>query len=256
MNGKSGLIEKDSFLESSSTLILGFVELASKRIVENTLRIGIIELQYLPPDLKKILKVHKANSICSKSEAFFDNFLNHLDESYVTVSYSWLESYLSLVEEVLYLNDPRSLGDNIQIKLGKILETESITKLIHDAIKKRLKEKSSWGLKNRINDLKDSYSINFETKDQALDFLSNTRNELVHNKKYGDFTVIGGKISYEHRHNVSKPIIAKEYLDGVLGLIVELFFVTSKKLEIDNRNKKFKQIAILCNGIKDVFKES
>lgn len=66
----------------------------------------------------------------------FGVLTSHLDESYVTLSYSWMETYLAVVEEALYLNDPRSLGDNIQVKLGKILETDSIAELVHDAAKK------------------------------------------------------------------------------------------------------------------------
>jgi len=255
MEKNSSFIEKDIFLESSETLLICFVELATRKLVDADLRIGVSALQALPNAAKSVLRIHNANAISEMTSEKFKILTSHLDESYITLSYSWLETYLSVVEEVLYLHDPRSLGDNIQIKLGKILGTESVVELIHDAVKKRLKEKSSWGLRNRVSDLKETYDIKITHSDTEIDFISKTRNDLVHDKKIGDFAVSEGKIKYKYRNHSRRKINANFYLDAVLNLTIDLFCETSKRLNIDRRNKKYKHLEQVCDSFRKAFKD-
>ena len=253
-NKNSGLIEKNIFLDSSITLIIAFAELASRRLVDAELRRGVKELQSLPQAAKLVLRSHNAFVISEMSEAKFEVLAEHLNESYITLSYSWLETYLSIVEEALYLHDPRSLGDNIQIKLGKILETDSVATLVHDAVKKRLKEKSGWGLKSRVSDLRETYELKMLQSDEELDFISKTRNDLVHDKKVGDFAASAGKIKYKPRSAARIKTNADKYLDVTLGLTIDLFCEASKKLRIDKRNEKYKQIEKVCDAFRNAFK--
>lgn len=256
MNKKAELIEKNVFLQSSTTLIIGFAELGSRKLVDSVIRRGVKEIQSLPKSIKEILRLHNATGISTMTDGAFKIITSHLDESYITLSYSWLETYLFIVEEALYLHDPRSLGDNIQIKLGKILETDSVAELVHDAVKKRLKEKSSWGLKNRIADLKDIYKLNIPQDNKILEYISRTRNDLVHDKNPGEFTVTAGKVKYTNRRKNQETIDTNDYLDKVFNLTIDLFSETSRKLKIDRRSATYRSLEDACEKFRHVFKKS
>lgn len=252
--GETRLIEKSAFIESSSTLIVALAELGARMLVDIMLRRNVKEVMDLPESAKNVLKSHGAAGIAKMTPSGFGVLTSHLDESYVTLSYSWLETYLSIVEETLYLHDPRSLGDNIQIKLGKILETESVAELVHDAVKKRLKEKSAWGLKNRISELKEVYGLKIPQSNDELDEISRIRNDLVHNKKIGDFKVTDGRITYVQRDKMRETIVTEDYLHKVFNLTIDLFCEASKTLNIDRRNKKYRKLEEASEHFRHVFK--
>jgi hypothetical protein len=251
----TGLMEKRIFLESSVTVILAVADLISRRLVDSIVRDDIKKLMSLPPSTKQLLANQGVARIAKLQPEALRILTTHLDESYITLAYSWLEAYLSIVEEALYLSDPQSLGDNIQIKLGKILEANSIQELVHDSVKKRLKEKSGWGLKNRILDLKQTYGVDVGYSDQALENISRTRNELVHEKRVGDFSVTGKQVKFNPRQHRNRRINADEYLDVMVNLIVELFLQTSKALRIDARSSRFKSLKASCQGVRNAFKD-
>lgn len=253
---KTGLIEKSTFIQSSNTLIVAFAELGARRLIDIMLRQDLQEVMDLPKNVKDLLKANGAAGITRTTTGSLEVLTSHLDESYITLSFSWLETYLSIVEEALYLHDPRSLGDNIQIKLGKILETDSVAELVHDAVKKRLKEKSAWGLKNRILELKEVYGLDIPQSNEELDEISRIRNDLVHNKRIGDFKVTDGKITYAHREKSKETLNADLYLHKVFNLAADLLCEASKALNIDRRNKRYRDLEGVANKFRLAFRKA
>jgi hypothetical protein len=250
---KHRLIEKEVFIRSSQTLIIAFAELGARIYVDSILRRGLGEVHALSQDARRSVAAVGAPTIASMAKEAFGVLTSHLDESYVTLSYSWMETYLTVVEEALYLNDPKSLGDNIQVKLGKILETDSIAELVHDAAKRRVRDKSAWGLKSRIADLRELYGLHLPYTDDDLEEIARTRNLLVHDKKVGDFKVQKGKVTYAHRQKYEERPASKNYVHRVVNLSLDLFLETSKLLRVDRRNQGFRDLERLCENFRHVF---
>jgi hypothetical protein len=176
-----------------------------------TLSINVIE-----PQLYEEIHLPAVDTLRIVSASEFRSFDTLFHESSVVLAYSWLDSFLGEIEEALYLHNPANLGDNVQIKLGKILNANSIDEVIHDLIRRRVRERSQWSLPNRVNELRQQAAFKFSVSHEDLEWASDLRNNIVHNRHYGAFQVSRRRVSYRSLKRESTA--ARETVARFLGI--------------------------------------
>jgi len=143
------------------------------------------------------INLRAINEIKSINPREFSNFEKIFYESSMIFAFSMLDSFLSEVEEALFLHNPNNIGESVQVKFGKIIESADIYELIHDIAKKKVKERSQWGLLSRLKEIVDSNSLAICYDEEEIKWLSRMRNSIVHNKRLGSFEVIGKSVTYK-----------------------------------------------------------
>lgn len=214
-----------AFIETAGTLWNAFDELARYRIVGNTISIITLSVHVQDKDLYTAPDTPAVSEIRSINPAEFRAFGRLFNESSIIIAYSWLDTFLSELEEALFLHDPASLGESVQIKLGKILLAGSVEDLVHDIAKRRTREKSQWGIKNRIAELRERYGISINFSADDLEWMSDLRNNLIHNRRLGEFKTTKGQVRYEavERRQIQDSEQARKFLSLTFALLVELY---------------------------------
>lgn len=226
-----------AFLSTARTILQALTELAHYRIVGNTAAIAVVSVhvldkeKYIAPDTPAIDAIRKVGP------HEFNSFSLLFDESSLIIAYSWLDAFLSELEEALYLHDPASLGESIQVKLGKVLTCASIDELVYDIARRRTREKGQWGLKGRIAELRDRHKLQFKVSEQELEWVSELRNNLVHNRRIGKYKTEKGKVRYEttQRRQVRDRDLVQRFLSLVFQLLAELYVEGSKAMAVTAR---------------------
>lgn len=226
-----------AFISSASTLLVAFSQLASFRIVGNTAVVAtglantVERKKCEEVDLQCVRLLHK---VTAQDHAIFNLLFR---ESTVVLAYSWLEAFLSEVEEMLFLSTPSNLGESVQVKLGKVLEMSSIEELIHDLTRRRVRERSQWGLANRIKDLQDSYGFTTSLQLDEIRSFAELRIEIIHNRRPGTFELKGKKIRYQPRAD-KKALEDEETiraLSDIFVLMADLYESSSRYLKLKPR---------------------
>jgi hypothetical protein len=226
-----------AFLNTSRTLLQAFIELAHYRIVGNTASIAILSVHERDKDQYDAADLPAIEAIRMVGPREFHSFGLLFDESSMIIAYSWLDTFLAELEETLFLHDPASLGESVQVKLGKVLSSGSIHELVHDIAKRRTREKGQWGLKNRITDLKCHHKLRFKTTEYELEWISDLRNNLIHNRRIGEYKTEKGKLRYEQteRKQINDRDLVQRFLSLVFQLLAELYTEGSKAIGITGR---------------------
>lgn len=226
-----------AFLNSVSTLFAAFTELARFRIVGNTALVCIPLANTKEKQKCEQSDIRALKELLTISPEEFHTFSYIFHESCVVIAYSWLEAFLGEVEEALFLHDPKRLGDSVQIKLGKILESHSIEGLIHDLARRRLRERSQWGLVSRIGDLRDHHAFQFSQSNQDLQKVVTTRNNIIHGKRPGAFEIRGSHVNYRlsKRKEAIDSDDVRVILHTIFTLLVELYTNACRVLHITGR---------------------
>ena len=209
-----------AFLNTSRTLFNVMSEFASYRIVGNTANIAILGVNVIDREAYEDVKLPVIEQLKKVAPSEFISFQRLFGESSIVLAYSWLDTYLSEVEESLFLHDPASLGENVQIKLGKLLSSGSIDEVVHDLAKRRAREKGNWSLKNRITELREKYGLSILIDEKDIEWLSDTRNNIIHNRRVGEFQTKKGKVSYKSIER--KKANSKNEIDKYMSLVVSI----------------------------------
>jgi hypothetical protein len=228
---------RSAFLRTSNTLFHAMHELATYRIVGNTASLAILSVHvehkdtYTPPDTPAIAELRSIGAL------EYNVFRVLSNESAIVLAVAWLDTFLSEVEEVLFLDDPTSLGESVQIKLGKVLSCSSLQELIHDLARRRTREKGQWSLKSRVSELRDRYSLSLNVSEQDLNWLAELRNALVHDRRVGEFKTVKGKIQYAptNRRHAKALEDVRRCMSISFSLMAELYVACSVKLGITRR---------------------
>ena len=227
---------RNAFLNTSRTLLFAMTEMASFRIVGNTISVATVSVHFSDKKAYEGIEVPAIAAIRKISPNEFAAFDSVYKESSIVLSYAWLDTFLSEAEEALFLHDPSTLGDNVQIKLGKVLGSSSIDELVHDIARRKTREKSQWGLKNRVAELMIKYGIRVSVEDGELDWMSQTRNNITHNRQVGAYRMGGGKVTYEgvERRRTDDHDVER-FLWLVFALLAQLYVETAGALGINKR---------------------
>lgn len=214
-----------AFLSTARTLLQALHELAHYRIVGNTVSIAVVSVHVQDRETYTKQITPAIDAIRKVGPQEFHSFMRLFEESSIIIAYSWLDSFLSELEEALYLHDPASLGESVQIKLGKLLSSASIDEIVHDIAKRRIREKAQWGLKGRIAELTDRHKIKLSVTDADLEWVSDLRNNLVHNRRIGVYKTRKGKITYEatERRQIKDQDQVQRFLSLVFTIFAELY---------------------------------
>jgi len=229
---------RSAFLSTTRTLAHALAELASYRIVGNTAFNAILEVNVLERQAHAAVTVAAVERLRRITPAELYAFNVVFNESAAVVGQAWLDSYLSEVEEALYLHDPASLGESVQVKLGKVLACTGIDELVHDLARRRVREKAQWGLRGRLAELRDRYKFAFSVSDDDLDWMSDLRNNLVHNRRVGEFITGAKRVRYNKakRQSVGADQEVQRFLKLVAHLLGDLYTGCAAALEISARN--------------------
>lgn len=188
---------RGAFLEAAAKLFPGFAQLASFRLVGNSAQLAVLDVHVRNPDAYANVRTPAIRELRLISPEQFASFTLIHNESSMVLSFSWLESFLGEAEEALYLTSPASLGEQVQVKLGKILDVSSVEELIHDIAKRRVRERSQWSLTNRLRDLQEHHRFSLTSTFEDIDWLSDTRNRIIHDRRIGEFRVNKKRVSYQ-----------------------------------------------------------
>lgn len=228
---------RKAFLGSAQTLMAGYFQLMNYRIVGTTASIAILDVHVRNPHLYRSNDLPLVKEIKSVGPHEFRHFEVIFHESSMILAFSWLEAFLAEVEEALYLKEPAHLGEQVQIKLGKVLDSSSIEDLLHDLIRRRVRERGQWSLEKRLADLKDQHSFALSQSEEDLKYLSRTRNDIIHNRRAGLYKVNRKRVSYENASQ--KGQVSLEQTQKFLGIaantIVDLYEGATKALKITKR---------------------
>jgi hypothetical protein len=234
---------RQAFLGTAQTLLRAYTELSHFRIVGNTTIIGILSVNVTEKDQYPEQDTPAIHAMRKITPAEFNSYSQLYNESSIIISYSWLDAFLSELEEALFLHDPMSLGESIPVKLGKILSLSSIEELIHDIAKRRTREKGQWGLKNRIVELKDRHKLTFTISEGELEWMSNLRNSLIHNRRTGEYKSAKGQVRYEISERIREQNTENvaNFLSLSFQLISELYAEGAKAIGISSRFPKHRK---------------
>lgn len=228
---------REAFLSTSNTLMHAMQELSNYRIVGNTALIATLSVHVEHKSLYDDNKTPAIENLRSISAGEFHLFSLLFNESSIVLAFSWLDTYLSEIEELIFLHNPESLGISVEIKFGKILSCSTIDELIHDLARKRSRERGQWGLKNRINELKKRHDFQITVKDSDLDWMSDFRNNLIHNRRIGSFSAKKGIVQYSgiSRREASAHDDVKRFMALSFTLLGELYTACATQLGITRR---------------------
>lgn len=244
-----------AFMETATTLWKALTELARYRIVGNTMSIATLSVHvrdkdsYAAPDTPAIAEIRRIGP------AEFRAYGQLFQESSIIIAYSWLDTFLSELEEALFLHDPASLGESIQVKLGKVLSASSVGELVHDIAKRRTREKSQWGLKNRVSELRERHGVTITFSNDDLEWMSDLRNNLVHNRRLGEFKTSKGQVRYDvvERRQVEDAAQVEKFLSLTFALLVELYLCGAKAMTVTSRFPRHRQNLKLIGAIRHAF---
>jgi hypothetical protein len=228
---------RKAFLSTSKTLMHAMHELSSYRIVGSTSILAILSVNLRDRDLYKDNTTPAIKDIRSISASEYQGFHLLFNESSIVLAYSWLDTYLSEVEETMFLHDPTSLGESVEIKLGKVLSCASLDELIHDLARRRARERGQWGLKNRVSELKKRHDFEITVSDSDLEWMSEFRNNLIHNRRIGSFKTSKGKVQYTEatRRDGQAHDDIKRFLRLSFTLLGQLYTTCADHLGITRR---------------------
>jgi len=246
---------RTAFLDTSRTVLQAFVELASYRATGLTAKIAFLSVNatdretYANSQIPAVLELKK---IGPRAYYAFDILFQ---DSSIVFSYSWLDTYLAELEEALYLHDPMSLGERVEVKLGKILSSNDIPSLVHEIARKKVKEKSGWGLKNRIHELQKTYAVVITTTESDLEWLSEIRNNIAHNRRLGEFSTGRKKVAYRAlsaRHPEEDETVLR-FLGLVFSVITQLYLEGSRVMGVTAKFPKHRSIVKHLAAVKKAF---
>lgn len=240
-----------AFLSTARTLLQALNELAHYRIVGNTVSIAVLSVHVQDRETYTGVDTRAIDAIRKVGPQEYESFVRLFEESSIIIAYSWLDTFLSELEEALYLHDPASLGESVQVKLGKLLSSASIDEIVHDIAKRRTREKGQWGLKGRIAELTDRHKVKFSVTDAELDWASDLRNNLVHNRRIGEYKTGKGKIRYEatDRRQVKDRDQVQRFLSLVFAILTELYVGGSTAIGLSSRFPQHRQNLHLIKAI-------
>lgn len=235
---------RHAFLEASETLVKRMAQLAMFRIVGNTMVIAILDVhdprstKYEGLSLKAIdeLKGISPSELLAHQEVFA--------ESSIIYAFSMLEAFLAECEEALFLHRPNTVGEDFQIKFGKVIEAESLEQLIHDVVRRRMRERAQWGIANRIDSLVSAYGLSGLDDLDSLRWSAELRNRLIHDRRSGVYTILGGKVTYNRIEKAQEK--AEKVLNRALNVVARtmavLYLETAKNLGINKRFKRHRNV--------------
>lgn len=228
---------RSAFLSTSKTLLSAMHELFGYRIVGNTTAIAVLSVNVHDVEAYAGVTTPAVVALRQVSAAEFNAFHLLFNESSVVLAFSWLDTYLSEVEETMFLHDPTSLGESVEIKLGKVLSCASLDELIHDLARKRARERGQWGLKNRISELKKRHDFQFDASDADLEWMSDFRNNLIHNRRVGAFKTNKGKVQYTEtsRRDARVNTEVRRFMSLTFSLLSQLYVSCAGQLNISRR---------------------
>ena len=235
---------RQAFLKSASTLVHGFFQLTQYRITGNTAQMCILDVHVRNRELYRDVELPIVTEIMKITPADFSHYVTIFQESSVVLAFSWLESFLAEVEEALYLQNPAHLGEQIQVKLGKILDAGSLEELLHDIVRRRVRDRSQWSLSNRFADLKEHHGFTFASAESDVEWMSLIRNKVIHDRRIGLYQVKKKRVTYE-------PVADKKEVGGdeaqrflhiAANSIVDLYDGASRALKITSRNAQHREI--------------
>ena len=226
-----------AFLNTTRTLLKAMHELAHYRIVGNTVGLAVLSVHVQDKEAYAAIDVPAINAIRQVGPEEFQSYERLFAESSIIIAYSWLDTFLSELEEALFLHDPASLGESVQVKLGKLLTATSIAEVVHDIAKRRTREKGQWGLKGRIAELTDRHKLKFTVTDAELEWASDLRNNLIHNRRIGEFKTNKGRVTYGaiERRQVKNRDQVQRFLSLVFATLAELYLGGSVAIGISAR---------------------
>lgn len=218
-------------------------ELSSYRIVGSTSILATLSVNLRDINLYQDNHTPAIKEIRSISAKEFNGFYLLFNESSIVLAYSWLDTYLSEVEETMFLHDPTSLGESVEIKLGKVLSCASLDELIHDLARRRARERGQWGLKNRISELKKRHGFQITVSDSDIEWMSDFRNNLVHNRRIGAFKTVKGKVQYMDatRRDGQAHNDIKRFMSLSFTLLGQLYKECSNHLGLTRRFSQHRQ---------------
>jgi hypothetical protein len=234
-----------AFLAAASTFVYGYTELVLFRITGNQAIISVLDVnvvnaeKYVDVDLPVIRRLKDI------SAREFRTFEAVFQESSMVLAFSWLESFLEEVETALYLWNPTDLGESTQVKLGKILTAGTFEELLHDLVRRRVREQSKRSLVNRLDALRSSHDFRFTSSDSDIEWISRIRNLIVHERSLGFYSVKQGKLSYElpaARAPLPSPEVDR-FLQVATNCALDLYFGTCRSLKITRSNSRHRKIS-------------
>ena len=127
--------------------------------------------------------------------------------------------------------------------------------MVHDIAKRRTREKSQWGLKNRVTELRDRNGLNFSVTDKDLEWISDIRNNLVHNRRIGEYKATKGQVRYEstERRQTQDAVQVDKFLSLTFLLLAELYIEGAKAMGVTSRFAKHKLNLALIESIQRAF---
>lgn len=232
-----------AFLKAASTLLHGFFQLCHYRIVGNSMQICILDVNVKDRELYKSIDLPIVEELKKVTPWDYRYFEGIFQESSIVLAFSWLETFLAEVEEALYMMSPANLGEQVQVKLGKILNTGSIEELLHDIVKRRVRERSQWSLANRFKELREHQGFSFTTSEKDIEWISTKRNEIIHDRRIGLFQVNRKRVTYEPVRG--KPPIrhgdVNRFLNITANSVADLYDGACRALKITSRFSKHRQ---------------
>ena len=228
---------RNAFLKAVSTLVAGFAQLAHYRIAGNIAIMCILDVNALDRERYKCVDLAAVQNLKTVRVQEYKDFASIFQESSMVLAFSWLESFLAEVEEALYLKNPANLGEQVEVKLGKILHAASIEGLLHDIIRRRIRDRSQWSVANRLKDLQEHHSFTFAASQEDMEWISETRNDIIHCRRSGRFQVKGKRVTYESVQRQA-PIGQDEvdrFLHIVANAVVDLYAGACRALTITAR---------------------
>jgi len=224
---------KKAFLRSSRTIMVALVELSEFTIVGHTSQLNILSVHVQHKEQYEGCELPVVQAIRRIGPHEFNVFKKLYNESAVILAYSWLDAYLNEIEEIMYLASPETLGDSVQVKLGKILSSVTIDDLVHDIAKRKVREKGQWGLKNRLHDLRDSHDVLSNTSDADLEWMSTLRNNIVHNRRVSALKTHKRKVIYSAVEGIAlSGDDANRYRKLCLRIMASVYRSSAKALGI------------------------
>jgi hypothetical protein len=232
---------RDAFMRTAQTIFIAHDELVHFRIAGLTAKIAILQANVYERGLHEASDLSAVVELRKVGPRDFNHFALLFDELSIILAYSWVDTFLSQLEEALYLHNPASLGESIQIKLGKILSSPSVGDLLHEIARRRTRDKGAWSLKGRLVDIDEQHDVKTTVLNADVDWFSELRNNLVHNRRPGAYKAHRSKISYE---TVSRKKGGDAEVKRALGiafrLLADMYENGSRALGISRRFARHK----------------
>lgn len=234
---------REAFLSTSNTLMHAMQELCNYRAFGNTALIATLSVNAIDKEVYESDDSPAIKELKKISPTEYNVFSMLYNESSIVLAYSWLDTYLSEIEEVIFLNNPESLGVSVEVKFGKVLACKTIDELIHDLAKKRSRERGQWGLKNRVAELNKRHGFSISVPDSELEWISEFRNSLIHNRRVSSFSPKKGVVKYStvSRRAANEHDEVKRFIGLSFKILSELYTSCAIQLGITRRFPKHRK---------------